>query len=162
MASKCLGSAPRGMLLPRKILGLISSFISLFETPPTCVSLNNFDEKMSHCLSSCLPGDHQPSIVRTYGPEEFEKSLGLPTSQIIERHDYRTILDFLVMKLRTALDKDWLQKLPLLYKVTCIFARVAKRNTQTSFHNFFLFSLGSGPIRILPTRCIFNHRESLQ
>ena len=108
----CLGSAPRGMLLPRKILVLISSFISLFETPPACVSLINFDEKMSHCLSNCLPGDHQPSVVRTYGPEEFEKSLGLPTSQIIERHDYRTILDFLLMKLRTALDKDWLQKLP--------------------------------------------------
>ena len=116
----CLGSAPRGMFLPRKILTLISSFISLFETPPTCVSLINFDEKMSHCLSNCLPGNHQPSIVQTYGPEEFEKSLGLPTAQVIERHDYRTILDFLLMKLRTALDKDWLKRLPILYKVTCI------------------------------------------
>ena len=158
----CLGSAPRGMLLPRKILVLISSFISLFETPPACVSLINFDEKMSHCLSNCLPGDHRPSVVRTYGPEEFEKSLGLPTSQIIERHDYRTILDFLLMKLRTALDKDWLKKLPLLHKVTYIFAQVVKRDTRTSFHSLSLFSVGSGQIRILPTRCIFNHREPLQ
>ena len=83
----------------------------------SCVALIDFSEKLSECLSSCLPGKQQSSVVSSYGPEEFEKTLALPTSQIIERHDFRTILDFLLMKLRTALDRDWLKKLPLLHKV---------------------------------------------
>ena len=35
----CIGGAPRGLLLPRKIHSLVSSFLSLFETVPNCVSL---------------------------------------------------------------------------------------------------------------------------
>ena len=113
----CLGSAPRGMLLPRKVLSLVSSFRCLFDDEPSCLALVNLDDKLGDCLATCLPGKQTPTVFRTFGPEELEKSLALPTSQIIERHDYRTILDFLLMKLRTALDKDWLQKLPLLHKV---------------------------------------------
>ena len=48
---------------------------------------------------------------------DFERCLATPTAQIIERHDFRTILDFLLMKLRTALNKDWLQSVPILHKV---------------------------------------------
>ena len=71
----CLGCAPRGMLLPRKILSLMSSFLSLFETEPTCLSLVNFGDKLGDCLSTCLPGKQPPTVVKTYGPDEFEKSL---------------------------------------------------------------------------------------
>ena len=113
----CLGGAPRGLLLPRKVIALVSSFLSLFETYPTCVALIDFEGKLSECLIASLPGSHCPTIVHTIGPKEFERSLATPTVQIIERHDYRTILDFLMMKLRTALDRDWLQQLPLLHKV---------------------------------------------
>ena len=119
----CLGSGPRGMLMPRKTLMTVSSFISLFEEAPSCVALIDFSEKLSECLLNCLPGKQQSSVVSSYGPEELEKSLALPTSQIIERHDFRTILDFLLMKLRTALDRDWLKKLPLLHKVIKILFR---------------------------------------
>ena len=115
----CNGGARRGLLLPRKILSLVSSFLSLFETAPNCVSLIGFGNKLNDCLSSCLPGLKPPSIVNSFGPNEFERTLAVPTARIIERHDCRSILDFLLMKLRTALDKDWLQKLPLLHKVVC-------------------------------------------
>ena len=113
----CIGGAPRGLLLPRKILSLVSSFLSLFETAPNCVSLIGFGDKLNDCLSSCLPGLKPPSIVNCFGPKEFERTLAVSTARIIERHDFRSILDFLLMKIRTALDKDWLQKLPLLHKV---------------------------------------------
>ena len=113
----CLGSAPRGMLLPRKILSLVSSFLSLFDTVPTCISLIDIGEKLSECSAPSLPGKQQPTVICTFGIEEFEKSLAMPTAQIIERHDFRTIIDFLLMKLRTALDREWLRKIPLLHKV---------------------------------------------
>ena len=56
-------------------------------------------------------------IVTGFGPTELEKCLAMPTSRILERHDFRTIFDFLLMKLRTALDQEWLQSVPGLHKV---------------------------------------------
>ena len=69
-------------------------------------------EKLTDCLQNNLPGAKKPFFVQAYKPIDFESSLALPTAQMIERHDFRTILDFLLMKLRTSLDRDWIQKLP--------------------------------------------------
>ena len=113
----CIGTGPRGVLIPRRILDLISSFLSLLEQPPSCISVLGGGDKLGNCLASTLPGNRRPKIVKTYGPADFEKSLEKPTTQIIERHDFRSILDYLLMKLRTALDRDWLHSLPTLHKV---------------------------------------------
>ena len=66
----------------------------------------DYNGKLGECLKSCRMGKHQPVNVNTFNPAEVEQSLSIPTSQILERHDYRTILDFHLMKLRTALDRD--------------------------------------------------------
>ena len=113
----CIETGPRGFLVPRKILTLITSLISLFETPPPCACLTGMGERLNFCLRSALPGQQRPNLFNNFGVEEFERSLALPTAKIIERHDYKTIIDFLLLKLRTALDKDWLQSLPLSHKV---------------------------------------------
>ena len=113
----CIGAGPRGVLVPRKLLDLLSSFITLFEAPPTWVTLIDMCERLNVSLTATLPGSFRPSTVNSFGPNEFEKYLSLPTARIIERHDFRTIIDFLLTKLRTALDRDWLQSLPLLHKV---------------------------------------------
>ena len=113
----CFGGAPRGLLLPRRVLSLVSSFLSLFEVLPACVSLIGNEDKLNECLRSCLSGTKTPSLVNTFGANDFERCLATPTAQIFERRDFRTILDFLLMKLRTAIDKDCLQSLPTLHKV---------------------------------------------
>ena len=113
----CIGTGPRGVLIPRRILDLISSLLSLLEQPPSCISVPGGGDKLGNSLASTLPGTRRPKIVKTYGPGDFEKSLEKPTAQIIERHDFRSILDYLLMKLRTALDRDWLHSLPTLHKV---------------------------------------------
>ena len=105
-----MGTGPRGLYLPKKIFMLISSFLSLLENPPSCVCIYD-------TLATSLPGGRRPTVAHAFGPLELEKSLALPTSRILERHDFRTILDFLLMKLRTAMDREWLQSLPELYKV---------------------------------------------
>ena len=105
----CLGSSPRGLLLPRRILlNLLASFLSLFDVPPSCIALIGVGDKLDDCLSDTLPGAKRPCVVNTFGTTNLETSLALPTVQISERHDFRTILDFLLMKLRTALNRDWL------------------------------------------------------
>ena len=116
----CLGSSSRRMLLPRRILSLLSSFLSLFEAPPSCIALIGVGENIKDCLSSTLSGAKRPSITKTFGPDEFKIILALPTVQIFERHDFRTLLVFLLIKMRTAQDRDWLQHLRTLNRVFCI------------------------------------------
>ena len=113
----CMGTGPRGLYLQMKIFMLISSFLSLLENPPSCVCIYDCDERLAATLSTSLPGGRRPTVAHAFGPLELEKNLALPTSRILERHDFRTILDFLLMKLRTAMDREWLQSLPELYKV---------------------------------------------
>ena len=134
----CLGSKPRGMFLLHTLLNFISSFVSLFDTYPKCVAISNVGKKLGDCLSSCLPGKQQPANVRTFSPDELEQCTSIPTAQIIEQHDYRTILEFLLMKLRTALDRDWLKKLPVRHEVD-IASFILSNRLKLSFL-FFLFS----------------------
>ena len=65
----------------------------------------NFDERLGASLVTSLPGK-KPVVVNGFGHMELEKCLAMTTSRIRERHDFRTILDFLLMKLRTALDQE--------------------------------------------------------
>ena len=107
----------------QKILNSISSFLSLFEAPPPCIALIGVGEKLDEYLVSTLPGSRRLTIINNFSATEFENLLARPTSQIIERHAYRTIIDFLLMKLRTALDRDWLQSLPSFHQVLLILVR---------------------------------------
>ena len=56
------------------------------------------------------PRKQQPTNVRTFNPDEREQSLSIPTAQIIERHDYRTILHFfndeVAYSVRPGLDEE--------------------------------------------------------
>ena len=101
----CLGSGPRGTLIPKKMMGVVSSFLSLFENHPSCVCLVDCPDRLTTCFKTFLPGSLRPTSVNGFGTNELERCLSLPTSRILERHDYRTILDFLLMKLRTALER---------------------------------------------------------
>ena len=113
----CLGTGPRGTLVPKKMMGFIASFLSLFDKHPTCICLIDCPDRLNSCLESSLPGRLRSTSVNGFSPNMLERCLFLPTSRILERHDYRTILDFLLRKLRPALDRDWLQSLPTLHKV---------------------------------------------
>ena len=137
----CLGSASRGTLLLRTILNWISSFLSLFETPPPCIALIEVGEKLDVCLIPTLSGTRRPSIVSNFCATEFENSSARPTCQIIEIHDYRTIIDFLLMKLRIALDRHWLQNLPILHQVLPFQLESIQLICSISYNLFFFFSV---------------------
>ena len=113
----CLGAGPRGTLIPKRMMGTIAAFLGLFDSPPSCVCLVDCPEKLCTCLKTSLPGKLNSASVNVFNQAELARCLSFPTSRILEGHDYRTILDFLLMKLRTALERDLLQSLPTLHKV---------------------------------------------
>ena len=113
----CITSRLPGQCSPRdaittKYLNFSFSFLSLFNVVATCISLIDVGEKLGECLFSCLAGKQQQTVVRIFGADQFEKRLSVPTTQIIECHENRPILDFLLMKLRTALDRYWFEEDP--------------------------------------------------
>ena len=67
------------------------SQVLIFEQPPSCISLLGIGDKLGACLTSTLSGTQRPS-----------------TAQSIVRHDYRSKLHYLLVKIRTALDRDLL------------------------------------------------------
>ena len=96
----CLETGPRGTLIPKKMIGLIASFLSLFESHPSCFCLVDCqDGLLNSCFQTSLPGRLRPTSVNGFCPNELKRCLFLPTPWILEKHDYRTKLDFLLMKL---------------------------------------------------------------
>ena len=114
----CFGSGPRGLLVPKRILTVTSSFLSLFEKAPSCICVIDCPGRLDNSLTSALPGNLRPYTINSFEPKELQRCLFLPTSRILERHAFRSILDYLLMKLRTALDREWLLALAILHKVT--------------------------------------------
>ena len=113
----CLGCGRRRLLMPKNILVTISSFINLFETAPSCVSVFDCNAKLETCLIYTLPRQLQPSALCSFGADELERCQAVSTAKILEGHDFRTVLDFFLMKLRTELDKDCRLAIPVLHKV---------------------------------------------
>ena len=79
--------------------------------PKLCVSHWFWRKTQRLLVLVFFPGMKAQSIMNSLGPNEFERSIAIYTAQSI---GLRSILDFLLMKLRTALDRDWLQKSLLL------------------------------------------------
>ena len=52
--------------------------------------------------------------------EDLDKALAGPTAKILDRYDYHSVLQFLLMKLRTASGSAWLNDLPELRKVSIL------------------------------------------
>ena len=109
-----LEAGPRGTLVPKRTTGVISSYLALFDSPPSWICLVDCPDRLCACFQASFSGKLKSSSVCGFNYTELERCLSTPTSRMLERHDYRTIL---LMKLRTALDRAWLQCLASLYKV---------------------------------------------
>ena len=56
-------------------------------------------------------------IVPNFSYEELYKTLAGPTIKILDRYNFRSVIQFFLMKLHSPLDSDWLSNLPELRKV---------------------------------------------
>ena len=102
-----------GVLLKKcysNVFNLVSSFHSHSEYPPNCVALIHVEETISDCLSTLVPGKELPTNIKTFGSDELESSLAIPTAQITERHHYQTFMDLSLMMVRTALNRKWAEE----------------------------------------------------
>ena len=105
--SQSMVAMVNGLLTPKWVLDLFSSFYSLFETVPACFALKHFLENLSSPLPSVLPVVKKPSKVVTFGATEWESCLSLPSRQILDRYNFHSVLKYLLLMHRFGLENDW-------------------------------------------------------
>ena len=118
----CLSEFPNSLQTAPKVLDAISSFLVVTSNPPTVFSLFGFDGRVSKTLTTELNQSTPICIVATFGYEDFYKMLAGPCIKILDRYDIHSVLQFLLMKLRTALGSAWLNNLQDLREVSIYIA----------------------------------------
>ena len=132
----CLAEIPKAQLSAKKALQVVSSYLSVPSKPPPAYSLLGFDARSAETLSTEFYQIPPICVVPNFGHDDLYKVLAGPTVKILDRFDYHSILYFLLMKLRTALESAWLNNFPELRKVGLLGLSI--------FFIFFLFlSFGS-------------------
>ena len=113
----CLAEFPDAQLSAEKALQVVSAYLSVPSKPPPVYSLLGFDARSSKTLTVELNQIPSICVVPTFGHCDLYKVLAGPTVKILDRFDYHRILQFLLMKLKTALEAVWLNNNPELRKV---------------------------------------------
>ena len=119
-----LCSYPSNLLIAKKALEVVSSFLAVSSTVPKIYSLLGFEARVSKALFAELHQAPEICIVPVFSHEELYKTLAGPTIRILDRYDFHSVLQFMLMKFRSVLDSDWLANLPELRKVIFIFVNV--------------------------------------
>ena len=102
---------------PKGILQTISCFLAIFPTVPPLYSVMGFDERTTKTISAELVQAPTVSVIPTFSFEDLDKVLAGPAIIILDRYDHHSVLQFLLMKLRSAAGSVWLNDLPELRKV---------------------------------------------
>ena len=119
--SLCLSEFPNSLQTASKVLDAISSFLAVTSNLPIVFSLLGFDGRVSKTLTTELDQSTTICIVATFGYEDLYKMLAGPCIKILDRYDIHSVLQFLLMKLRTTLGSAWLNNLQELREVSiCI------------------------------------------
>ena len=122
MVRKCIQLSPPCRILSQSLGGkeafeVISCFLAAPSNPPVIHSLIGFDNRTAKTLVTELNQVAPACSVPTFTHEDLYKVLAGPTVEILDRYDNHSVLQFLLMKLRTALDLTWVNNLPELRKV---------------------------------------------
>ena len=105
------------LLEAKKALEVLNCFLAIPSKPPIIHSLIGFDGRTVKSLVTELSQIPPACVVPTFSHEDLYKILAGPTVRILDRYDLHSVLQFLLMKLRTALDLAWVNNLPELRKV---------------------------------------------
>ena len=113
----CLAEFQNSLLTPKKALEILCSFLAIPSCSPNVFSLLGFDGRINKTSPIC--------VVPTFGYDEFHEVLAGPCVRIFDRYDHQSVLQFLLMKHRTATDSAWLDILSELRQVSFFIIRHA-------------------------------------
>ena len=108
----CIGVFPGRLCPPGSLLSLLSGFFALVEKDVHLLFLTGFDPRITWTVSRVLPQRRRICSIPKFDAEDLERTMLVPSVQILDRFDFRSLLDFLLMRLRSACDSSWMSSLP--------------------------------------------------
>ena len=126
--------APR-LLEAKRILEIIGCFSAIPTKSPVIFSLLGFDARSVKTLNSKLNQIPPACVVPTFKYDDLYKVLAGPAVNVLDRYDLHSVLQFLRMKLRTALSSTWLHNFPELRQVSpCVVCHHCSFVVPSSFN----------------------------
>ena len=119
--SMCLATFPGRQCTPSELIPPISSFLALLDRDTQLLFASGFTQWFVWAVSRVIPQHKRVCHVLKFDEEDLEQMLLVPTVQILDRFDFRSTLDFLMVQLRSACNSSWLMSLPDLQKVSSQF-----------------------------------------
>ena len=115
--SMCLAVFPGRMCTPSDLIPPISSLLALLDKDVQLLFVSGFTKRFIWTVSRVLPQHKRICQIPKFDEEDLEQTLLVPTVQILDRFDFRSALDFLMVRLRSACGNSWLAALPDFQKV---------------------------------------------
>ena len=119
--SMCLAVLPGRLTNQSALIPIISSFFALLDKEVHLLFLSGFSRRLAWTISRVLPQHKRICSTPKFSPEDLEDLLLVPTVQILDRLDFRSVLDFLLLRLRSACGSSWLSSLPNFEKVYLLY-----------------------------------------
>ena len=123
-------SVSRAIMPPGYLLSLLSGFFALVEKDVHLLFLTGFDPRITWTVSRALPQRRRICSTPKFDAEDLERTMLDPSVQILDRFDFRSLLDFLLMQLRSACDSSWMSSFPDFQHVG---------TSSLHLHNCFVF-----------------------
>ena len=102
--SMCLAVLPGRLTNQSALIPIISSFVALLDKEVHLLFLSGFSRRLAWTISRVLPQHKTICSTPKFGPEDF-----------------RSVLDFLLLRLRSACGSSWLSSLPNFEKVYLLY-----------------------------------------
>ena len=106
------------LLAAKRVLEITGCFLAIPTKSPVIFSLLGFDARSVKTLNSELNQIPPACVVPTFNYGDLYKVLAGPAVKILDRYDLHSVLQILLMKLRTAVGSTWLNNLPEVRQVS--------------------------------------------
>ena len=116
----CVNVEPLGQRVPQSELSSLSRIITSLSSSPFPISIRGTGPSVLRVLSDERSDGHRFVYARVFSPDVFLHGYRLAHQEIFGRLEVTTMVDFLMMRLRGALQEPWMEDLPELRR--CVVA----------------------------------------
>ena len=116
----CINVEPLGQRVPRSELSSLSRIVTSLPSSPFPISVRGTGPSVLRVLSDERSDGHRFVYAREFSPEVFLHCYRLAHQEIFGLLEVTTMVDFLMLRLRGALQEPWMEDLPELRR--CVVA----------------------------------------
>ena len=124
----CIGVFPGRVYTPETLLLLLSNFFALIGKDAHLLFIAGFAPRIVWTVSRVLSQHRKICRIPSFNAEDLEQTMLVPSVQILDRFDFRSVLDFLLLRLRSACSSPWCHHCPIFNTL---------ESPCFTFYNFF-------------------------